>query len=136
MKEDEDIEVKRIIDKMLKELISKKTEHKEKKTVVHLTDKNFEKALREHKVVVVDFWAEWCMPCKFYKPIFERVASKFAGKALFAKLNVDENPATPAKLGITAIPTTIIFVNGRPAHRMVGLIGEEELARIVQKFVQ
>ncbi len=134
MSENEDLEVKKLIDKMLKELISKRAKAKTslEKAMMRLTDENFEKALKENDVIVVDFWAEWCMPCRFYEPIFEKVARKFGGKAIFARLNVDESPLTAGRLGISAIPTTIIFVKGKPVKRIVGLVDEQMLTKAVK----
>jgi len=134
----EDIEVKKLIDKMLRELMREKRRSMKvkEKLVVHLSDRNFDEALKKHKIVIVDFWAEWCMPCKFYAPIFEKVAEKLRGKALFAKLNVDENPITSMKYGITAIPTTIVFVNGRPAKQIIGVVDEATLLATIRKFLE
>ncbi len=139
MSENED--VKRLIDKLMRDIIREKFKKEReikkhsKPTLITLTDNNFEKIIRENRVVVVDFWAEWCMPCRFYEPIFKKVAEKFKGKVIFGRLNVDENPKTSMHYGITAIPTTIIFVNGKPVKQMIGLVNETALTSMVKKFV-
>jgi thioredoxin 1 len=89
--------------------------------VKQVTDANFQQEVLESKVpVVIDFWAPWCGPCKMVAPIVEQLAEEYAGKVVFAKMNTDENPDTPIKLGIRGIPTLILYVNGKEAERMVG----------------
>lgn len=90
------------------------------------TDLTFEKdVLSAQLPVLVDFWAPWCGPCRMVSPIIEKVAEKMAGKALVYKLNVDENPETAEKYGITAIPTVIIFRNGKVEKQLVGVQPEK-----------
>lgn len=90
------------------------------------TDLTFEKdVLSAQLPVLVDFWAPWCGPCRMVSPIIEKVAEKMAGKALVYKLNVDENPETAEKYGITAIPTVIIFRNGKVEKQFVGVQPEK-----------
>ena len=81
---------------------------------VSLTDHDFDQAVRDHPVMVVDFWAPWCAPCTVVSPMLEELASEFAGRVAFGKLNVDENPMVAAMLGIQSIPAILIFKNGRP----------------------
>ena len=89
--------------------------------VKQVTDASFQQEVVESKVpVVIDFWAPWCGPCKMVAPIVEQLAEEYAGKVTFAKMDTDENPDTPTKLGIRGIPTLILYVNGKEAERMVG----------------
>lgn len=81
----------------------------------------------ESGISLVDFWAPWCPPCRMQGPIVEKLADSFAGKALIAKINVDENGSTAAKYGVANIPTIIIFKDGKEAKRMVGLQQEAAL---------
>jgi thioredoxin 1 len=86
--------------------------------------------------VVLDFWAEWCPPCRALAPTFEELAERYAGSVKFLKLNVDENPSVPQRFGIKGIPTLIFFDGGREAERIVGALGKDALARIVDKYVR
>ena len=79
---------------------------------VEITDSNFEEVISSEKPVLVDFWAEWCGPCKMIGPVVEELASDYDGKAVVAKVNVDENPNVSAKFGIRSIPTLLVFKNG------------------------
>ncbi|WP_457590383.1 thioredoxin [Geoglobus sp.] len=94
---------------------------------------NFDDVLSKHRNVVVDFWAEWCMPCRMIAPIVEQLAKEYAGKVVFAKLNTDENPAIAGRYGITGIPTLIFFKNGRPVDKVVGALPKAELKRWVER---
>ncbi|AKG91155.1 thioredoxin [Geoglobus ahangari] len=94
---------------------------------------NFDDVLAKHKNIVVDFWAEWCMPCRMIAPIVEQLAKEYAGKVVFAKLNTDENPMIAGRYGITGIPTLIFFKNGRPVDKVVGALPKAELKRWVER---
>ena len=98
--------------------------------VTHVTDATFTKEVSKAKgIVVADFWAEWCGPCKIYGPIFEQVANENASKAKFVKINVEEANDTAAELGVQSIPTTIIFKDGEPVERHIGLLRKEVLVQ-------
>lgn len=133
----EDEEIEKLINKILREIMFQKRSSpvkKVRKMLIELNENEFENVIENNPIVVVDFWAEWCMPCRFYEPIFKRVAKKLGEKALFARVNVDDNPRLASRYQIMAIPTTIIFVNGKPAEKMLGLIREEQLERIIKKY--
>ena len=87
---------------------------------VEVTDANFDEALRNHHLVLVDFWAEWCAPCRMIAPILEELAQEYEGKLLVAKLDVDENPKTAMRYRVMSIPTVILFKNGQPVEVLVG----------------
>jgi len=96
--------------------------------VAKVSDKNFEaEVLKSAEPVVVDFWAEWCGPCKMIAPALEEIAGTMNGKVKIVKLNVDENPATASKYGIKSIPTLMIFKNGELASRQVGAAPRQKL---------
>jgi len=94
---------------------------------LHLTDGNFEEAIKKYKVIVVDFWASWCMPCRMVAPAIESLAKKHQGNIVFGKLNVDESPDTPTKFNIMSIPTLIIFKDGNAVSKLVGAMPENVL---------
>ena len=83
-------------------------------------------------VTLVDFWAEWCMPCRMQAPIMDKLAGKLEGKATVGKVNVDENPETASKFGITGIPTSILFKDGAEAQRFVGVQSEEVSRKAIE----
>ncbi|RFB79090.1 thioredoxin TrxA [Methylovirgula sp. 4M-Z18] len=95
-----------------------------------VTDASFEAdVLKSSEPVVVDFWAEWCGPCKMIAPALDEIAKEMAGKVKVVKLNVDENPAVSAKLGIRSIPTLMLFKNGQVASQKVGAAPKGELVK-------
>jgi thioredoxin 1 len=97
--------------------------------IVHVTDESFEQdVLRSGQPVLVDYWAEWCGPCKMIAPIVEEIAHDYSGKLKVAKLNIDENPSTPPKYGIRGIPTLMLFKNGNVEATKVGAVSKSQLA--------
>ncbi len=99
-----------------------------------LSDSNFQATIGAAMVpVVVDFWAEWCMPCRRIAPIIEQLATELEGKAIMGKMNVDENPSTPSQFGIHSIPTLLIFKGGQVVDSVVGLRGKDELKRLIER---
>ncbi len=89
---------------------------------VVLSDGDFDMFVSSYPVVLVDFWAEWCGPCRIVGPVVQQLAHDYAGRVAFGKLNVDENPATSERFGITSIPTLLIFRNGKMADGIVGAV--------------
>jgi thioredoxin 1 len=105
--------------------------------VGEVNDGTFEQdVLKSDVAVVVDFWAEWCPPCRMLAPTFEELAERYAGGVKFVKLNVDENSSVPQRFGIKGIPTMIFFDGGHEVERIVGATGKDALARIVDKYVK
>jgi len=105
--------------------------------VSEVSDGAFEQEVLKSDVpVVVDFWAEWCPPCRALAPTFEELAARYSGSIKFLKLNVDENAEVPQRYGIKGIPTLIFFDGGHESERLVGAAGKEVLARLLDKYVK
>jgi len=97
--------------------------------IVHITDESFEDdVLKSGSPVLVDYWAEWCGPCKMIAPVLEEIAEEYAGKLTIAKLNIDENPSTPPKYGIRGIPTLMLFKDGNVEATKVGAVSKSQLS--------
>ena len=95
--------------------------------LAHVTDAEFEQAVSSETPVLVDFWAEWCGPCRMVAPVLEQIAAEQGERLKIVKLNVDENTSTPQKFGITGIPTMILFKDGQPVERIVGFMPKPQL---------
>ena len=103
---------------------------------VQITDANFEsEVLQSENPVLVDYWAEWCGPCKMLAPILDEVASEYAGKLTVAKLDIDSNPNTPPKFGIRGIPTLMIFKEGNVAATKVGAMSKSQLSAFIDENI-
>ena len=101
-----------------------------------VTDQSFEQDVLKSEVpVLVDFWAEWCGPCKMLAPTVEKVANEYEGKAKFVKLNIDDNNQVAQRFGIKGIPTLILFKNGSEADRTVGLTTKDNISRMIDRVL-
>ncbi|MFI3220197.1 MAG: thioredoxin TrxA [Methylococcales bacterium] len=100
--------------------------------VIHVSDSEFDsQVLKAQGSILVDFWAEWCGPCKMIAPILDEIANEYQGKLTVVKINIDENPATPQRYGVRGIPTLLIFKGGEVEATKVGALSKGQLAQFI-----
>jgi thioredoxin 1 len=134
-------EVKRINEKKFEEMLRPQSKPKEAQAEssgkpVEMTDSNFREVVGSHPVVVVDFWAPWCGPCRVVSPVLEQLASEMTGKATFGKLNVDDNPVVSQQFGIQGIPTIMVFKDGEPVDGIVGAAPKQMIEARIKPYVE
>ncbi len=104
--------------------------------ILYVTDDTFEaEVIKSSNPVLVDYWAEWCGPCKMIAPILEEIAGEYTGKVTIAKLNIDENPQTPPKYGIRGIPTLMLFKDGNVEATKVGALSKSQLTAFLDSNI-
>jgi thioredoxin 1 len=104
--------------------------------VIHVNDSDFnETVLNASTPVLVDYWAEWCGPCKMIAPILDEIAKDYDGKLTIAKLNIDDNPATPQHYGVRGIPTLMLFIDGEVEGTKVGALTKSQLAAFLDNYL-
>ena len=135
-----DDEVRRINQKKYEEMLKKPRPNEGRPTgpvkPMELTDSNFGEVVKSHPVVVVDFWAPWCAPCRIVSPVVEQLAEEMAGQATFGKLNVDDNPATSQRFGIQGIPTIMVFKDGEPVDGLVGAAPKQMIEARIKPHIE
>ena len=103
----------------------------------NITDENFEaEVLKADKPVIVDFWAEWCGPCKMLTPTIDAISEEYNDKSVIVKVNVDEAPAIATKYGIRSIPSLLFFNNGEVVEQKVGAVSKDELTAVLDKLIE
>lgn len=106
------------------------------KNIIEVSDQSFEQdVLQSNMPVLVDFWAEWCGPCKMLSPILDEIANQYAGKLTIAKVNIDENPSTPQRYGVRGIPTLMLFKDGIIEATKVGALSKAQLAAFIDSSI-
>jgi thioredoxin 1 len=104
--------------------------------IINVTDSTFEQEVLSSEIpVLLDYWAEWCGPCKMIAPILKDIADEYSGKIKVAKLNIDENPGTPAKFGVRGIPTLMIFKSGSIEATKVGAMSKSQLSAFIDSTI-
>ena len=105
-------------------------------SVLHVTDSNFDElVLKAGAPVLVDYWAEWCGPCKMIAPVLDEISKEYSGKITVAKLNIDDNPATPAHYGVRGIPTLMLFKDGDVEATKVGALTKSQLTQFIDSNI-
>jgi len=134
----EDHELARLRHRRIRKLIEdeKKAAIPTNSSPVHLDDTTFEQFIKEKPIVFVDFWAEWCNPCRRVEPILEELAAHFEGKVWVGKVNVDKHRNLAMKYGASSIPTFWAFINGEPIQRYVGLMPKQSYASIFRELIK
>ncbi len=139
--EKEEIEIERIKERKMREMSEeiKATGEENKEGVIGhpltIDDNSFIETVRKYPLVVVDCWAPWCGPCRMVAPVIEELSKEYAGKVVFGKLNVDENPRVAAEFAIMAIPTLFIFKNGEPVDVIQGALPKQYLEAKVKEWL-
>jgi thioredoxin 1 len=119
----------------IKEEKMKKMQDQAKVGVTKLTASSFDSFLNTNMPVLIDFWADWCMPCRMMAPVMEELAKAYEGKVRFGKVNVDENSQIAGRYGIMSIPHFLIFKNGSRVEKIVGAVGREPLENALKKHL-
>ena len=105
------------------------------KTPITVTDDTFGQTVKTHKLLVVDFWAPWCGPCRMVGPIIEALSVEYAGRVTFGKMNVDENQTAPGNFGVMSIPTIVIFRHGKEAERIIGAYPKAHIEAMIKRYL-
>jgi thioredoxin 1 len=138
MESDEDRELERIKQAKLHEMMKRMSSEKQKtfpNEPIEITDATFKEIIQKHPLVVVDCWAPWCGPCRMVAPVIKELARDYAGKILFGKLNVDENPEVSAQYEIMSIPTLLVFKNGKLVDKIVGAMPRQMLEPKITRYL-
>lgn len=134
---EENEELTRIKEKKLRELMKQQEKKQEMSTKpIPVTDSNFNEIVNKNSLALIDCWAPWCGPCVVISPIVEELAKEYAGKVLFGKLNVDQNPRTSGRFQIFGIPTLLIIRNGKEVDRIVGLVPKDHIKARLKKHLE
>jgi thioredoxin 1 len=123
----EDKEIDRIKKAKILAMLQRAQSQKPTNKPIILNDSNFHSEVAKHRLIVVDFWAPWCGPCRMVGPLVEELAAEYAGKVTFGKLNVDENAMVPSSFGVRGIPTLIVFKDGNAVDTLVGACSKSHI---------
>jgi thioredoxin len=134
---EEDEELKLLKEKMLQELMKnlQKPKTKEINKPIKITIENFKDIISSNNLVLIDFWADWCQPCKIMEPIINELSKEF-NNVVFGKVNVDEEPAIAQSFGIMSIPTFILFKNGKPQEILVGARPKRDFENLIKRYIR
>lgn len=125
-------ELEKIRMKKIEELM-KKIDEKQNPSIKY---SDLDEILKKHENVVVDFWAEWCAPCRILSPIIDELSKEYQGRVTFVKVNVDKNQNVAAKYSVFAVPTLIVFKSSKPVDRIIGVLSKSEIKKWIEKNVK
>lgn len=131
----EDNELEQIRLRKIQAMVNQADNTKVNSHPLALTDGNFDSTVAANSLLVVDFWAPWCGPCRMVGPVIEQLATEYAGKVAFGKMNVDENQMVPASFGVMSIPTIIVFHHGREVERIVGAYPKAQIEATFKQYL-
>jgi len=131
---EENAELKRIRENKLRRSLGEKTKEMSTEPII-VTDSNFNETIKKHSLILIDFWAPWCGPCRALHPTIEELTREYAGRITIGKLNVDENPNTAECYQVYSIPTLIIMKDGSEADRIVGLVPKKHIEAVLSKHL-
>ena len=131
-----DEEIERIKKAKIPAMLEQAQREKLNDKPIILTDNNFDAEVTKNKLIVVDFWAPWCGPCRMVGPLIEELASEYAGKVAFGKLNVDENITVPSRFGVRSIPTLLVFKDGQAVDTIVGACPKPYLESKFKPYIE
>jgi len=133
----EDNELEQIKQRKIQAMLNQAEQQKQLNTnPLTITDDNFEKTLKTNPLIVVDFWAPWCGPCRMVGPIIEQLSAEYAGKVAFGKMNVDENQLVPSRFSVMSIPTIIVFSHGKAVERIVGAYPKAQIEAVFKRYIE
>ena len=131
----EDPEIAKIMQKKMEEMLKPKPEPKIEPGIIDLNDSNFDQTISAENPTLVDFWAEWCGPCKAIAPMIDELADEYLGKVKFGKVNVDFNQQTAMKYVIRSIPNLLIFKDGSVVNQIIGSVPKNSIVKLLQETV-
>jgi len=136
MPEAQEEDIEKIKEKMVDDMMNEGKSKQYPEEPIEVTDNDFQETLEEYPLVLVDFWAAWCGPCKMMEPVLEKIAEEYQGDVVIGKMNVDKNQNIPGKFQISSIPTMILFKNGEPVEKMIGALGKDQLVQKFEEYIR
>jgi len=128
-------EAESIKEKMVDNMMNKTGSKDYPAEPIKVTDNDFEETIEEYSLVLVDFWAAWCGPCKMMEPVLEDLAKDYQGEVVIGKMNVDKNQNIPSRFQVSSIPTMVLFKDGEAVDRMVGALQKEQLKQKFEEYL-
>ena len=131
----EDNELEQLKQKKIQAMLNQANQKQANTHPLTITDANFEATVKANPLLVVDFWAPWCGPCRMVGPVIEQLATEYAGKVAFGKMNVDENQTVPSSFSVMSIPTIVVFHNGKAVERIVGAYPKAQIEAVFKRYI-